>query len=274
EKVEDLANDFVTQNSEVTTRLMGLDEARASGARALFGEKYGDEVRVVTMGGDDPDDADRPYSVELCGGTHVHQTGDIGAFLVVNEGAVAAGVRRLEALTGQAAQAYTAERLRLLEQAAQQLRTTPDHVAERIAALLDERRKLEREIGDLRRQLATGGGGAKPEVQEVAGMKFAARKLADVPAKDLRGMADEVKKQLGSGVVAIVTVVEGKGSLVVGVTDDLKDTVSAVDLVRAGAAAMGGKGGGGRPDLAQAGGPDGAKADDALAAIAAAMGGA
>ena len=267
-RIEAEVNERVRLNAPVSTRLMPTEQAIEAGAMALFGEKYGDEVRVVTMGGDDPDEPERPYSVELCGGTHVSQTGDIGSFLVVGEGAVAAGVRRVEALTGDAAQAYTAERLRLLEQAAQQLRTTPDHVSERIAALLEERRKLERDITDLRRQLATGGGGAKPDVQDVGGIKYAARKLADVPAKDLRGMADELKGQIGSGVVAIVTVVDGKGSLVVGVTDDLKDKVSAVDLVRAGAAAMGGKGGGGRPDMAQAGGPDGERADAALAAIA------
>ncbi len=271
-RIEAEVNERVRLNAPVSTRLMPTEQAIEAGAMALFGEKYGDEVRVVTMGGDDPDHPDRPYSLELCGGTHVGQTGDIGSFLVVGEGAVAAGVRRVEALTGDAAQAYTAERLRLLEQAAQQLRTTPDHVSERIAALLEERRKLERDLTDLRRQLATGGGGAKPDVQEVGGIKYAARKLVDVPAKDLRGMADEIKGQIGSGVVAIVTVVDGKGSLVVGVTDDLKDKVSAVDLVRAGAVAMGGKGGGGRPDMAQAGGPDGSQAEAALAAIAEELG--
>ncbi len=266
-QIEAEVNERVRLNAPVTTRLMPTDQAIEAGAMALFGEKYGDEVRVITMGGTDPDTPEKPYSVELCGGTHVSQTGDIGGFLVVGESAVAAGVRRIEALTGRAAQAYTAERLRLLEQIAQQLRTTPDLVSDRIAALLDERRKLERDVSDLRRQLATGGGGNVGQSEDVGGVKYAARQLADVPAKDLRGMADEIKGQIGSGVVAIVTVADGKGSLVVGVTDDLKDSISAVDLVRVGAAAMGGKGGGGRPDMAQAGGPDGDQAAAALAAI-------
>jgi alanyl-tRNA synthetase len=270
-QIEAEVNERVRLNAPVTTRLMPTDQAIEAGAMALFGEKYGDEVRVITMGGADPDTPENPYSVELCGGTHVSQTGDIGGFLVVGESAVAAGVRRVEALTGRAAQAYTAERLRTLEQIAQQLRTTPDQVSDRIAALLDERRKLERDVSDLRRQLATGGSGNAGQAEDVAGVKYAARQLADVPAKDLRGMADEIKGQIGSGVVAIVTVADGKGSLVVGVTDDLKDSISAVDLVRVGAAAMGGKGGGGRPDMAQAGGPDGDKAEAALAAIKAAL---
>ena len=266
-QIEAEVNERVRLNAPVSTRLMPTDQAIEAGAMALFGEKYGDEVRVITMGGMDPDTPEKPYSVELCGGTHVSQTGDIGGFLVVGESAVAAGVRRVEALTGRAAQAYTAERLRTLEQIAQQLRTTPDQVSDRIAALLDERRKLERDVTDLRRQLATGGSGNAGQSEDVAGVKYAARQLADVPAKDLRGMADEIKGQIGSGVVAIVTVADGKGSLVVGVTDDLTDKISAVDLVRVGAAAMGGKGGGGRPDMAQAGGPDGDQAAAALAAI-------
>ena len=189
---------------------------------------------------------------------------------MIGEAAVGAGIRRVEALTGQAAQAYTAERLRTLEHLAQQMRTTPEQVSARVAALLEERRKLEREVTDLRRELATGGS-AGNKTEDVAGVSFAGRLLQDVPAKDLRSMADQIKGQLGSGVVAIVTVVEGKGSLVVGVTDDLKDGISAVDLVRVGAAAMGGKGGGGRPDMAQAGGPDGDQAQAALDAIKASL---
>ena len=266
-QIEAEVNERVRLNAPVSTRLMPTDQAIEAGAMALFGEKYGDEVRVITMGGDDPDAPEKPYSLELCGGTHVAQTGDIGGFLVVSESAVGAGLRRIEALTGRAAQAYTAERLRTLEQVSQQLRTTPDQVSERITALLDERRKLERDVTDLRRQLATGGSGNAGQAEDVAGVKYAARQLADVPAKDLRGMADEIKGQIGSGVVAIVTVADGKGSMVVAVTDDLKDSISAVDLVRVGAAAMGGKGGGGRPDMAQAGGPDGGEAAAALAAI-------
>jgi alanyl-tRNA synthetase len=271
-QVEREVNERVRLNTPVTTRLMPTDQAIEAGAMALFGEKYGDEVRVVTMGGDDPDSPDKRYSVELCGGTHVQQTGDIGNVLVVGESAVAAGVRRIEALTGAAAQAYTASRLQVLDDLAQQLRTTPEQLGERVAALMDERRKLEREVTDLRRQLATGGSaGNNQAAEDIGGIKFAGRALQDVPAKDLRSMADDLKGQLGSGVVAVVTSTDGKGSLVVGVTDDLKDKLSAVDLVRAGAAAMGGKGGGGRPDMAQAGGPDGSKANDALKAIAAAI---
>ena len=267
-QVEQEVNERVRLNAPVSTRLMPTDQAIEAGAMALFGEKYGDEVRVVTMGGSDPDQPDQAYSLELCGGTHVEQTGDIGNFLVVSESAVAAGVRRIEALTGAAAQAYISARLQTLDEVAQQLRTTPDLIGERVAVLLDERRKLEREVTDLRRQLATGGSGGNAAVQEIGGIKYAGRKLDDVPAKDLRGMVDDIKGQIGSGVVAIVTTNDGKGSLVVGVTGDLQERISAVDLVRVGAAAMGGKGGGGRPDMAQAGGPDGNQADAALKAIA------
>jgi len=269
-RIEIEVNERVRLNAPVSTRLMPTDQAIEAGAMALFGEKYGDEARVVTMGGNDPE-ADHPYSVELCGGTHVAWTGDIGSFVVVGEGAVSAGVRRIEALTGAAAQAYITERLRAFEQVARQLRTTPDQVADRVAALLDERRKLERELTKTRRQLATGGGDW--EVQEIDGIKFASRKLEDVPAKNLRSMADEVKQQLGSGIVAIVTVADGKASLVVGVTDDLTERFSAVELVRIGAAAIGSKGrGGGRPDMAQAGGSNGEAAGAALAAVAESLG--
>jgi alanyl-tRNA synthetase len=268
--VEAEVNDRVRLNSAVTTRLMPTDQAIEAGAMALFGEKYGDEVRVVSMGGNDPDSPNRTYSVELCGGTHVAQTGDIGNFLLVGEGAVSSGVRRIEALTGAAAQVYTASRLKLLDEVAQALKTSPELVAERVSGLLEERRKLEREVTDLRRQLATGGG-ASSDTQDIGGIKLASRLLTDVPAKDLRGLADEIKAQIGSGVVAIVTANDGKGSLVVSVSEDLTAKVSAVDLVRAGAAAMGGKGGGGRPDMAQAGGPDGKQAPAALKAVAEAL---
>ncbi len=268
-QVEREVNERVRLNAPVSTRLMPTEQAIEAGAMALFGEKYGDEVRVVTMGGDDPDAPKKPYSVELCGGTHVEHTGDIGNFLVIAESAVAAGVRRMEALTGAAAQTYISARLHILDDLAARLRTTPEQLSERVTALLDERRKLERDVTELRRQLATGGaGGETPAIQDIGGIKFAARALKDVPAKDLRGMADDLKSQLGSGVAALVTATDGKGSLVVGVTEDLTAKMSAVDLVRAGAAAMGGKGGGGRPDMAQAGGPDGAQANAALKAIA------
>jgi alanyl-tRNA synthetase len=267
-QIEAEVNERVRLNAPVSTLLMPTDQAIEAGAMALFGEKYGDEVRVVTMGGNDPDDSEQAYSLELCGGTHVAQTGDIGSLLVVGESAVAAGIRRIEALTGSAAQAYVADRLALLDKAAQQLRTAPEQLADRIASLMDERRKLEREVADLRRELATGGGSAGQDVQDIGGIKLATRLLTDVPAKDLRGLADDIKGQIGSGVVAIVTTNDGKGSLVVAVSEDVTAKITAVDLVRAGATAMGGKGGGGRPDMAQAGGPDGAKAADALTAIA------
>jgi alanyl-tRNA synthetase len=253
---------------------MSPQEAVQLGAMALFGEKYGDEVRVVSMGGRDPD-ANKEFSIELCGGTHVRRTGDIGLFKIVGEGAVAAGVRRIEALTGYGAAAYLNEREHLLHQTAAALKATPSEVPARVAALVDERRKLEREVADLRRQIAMGGGSgpAGGGEKEVAGVKFAARVLDGMPAKDLKPMADEMKKQVGSGVIALIAVNEGKASLVVAVTEDLTGRFSAVDLVKAGAAAVGGKGGGGRPDMAQAGGPDGANANDAIAAIEQAMAG-
>ncbi|MBI1205969.1 MAG: alanine--tRNA ligase [Azospirillum sp.] len=268
--VEHQVNARVRDNSEVATRLMSPDEARAQGAMALFGEKYGDEVRVVSMGGRDPGAA-HDFSIELCGGTHVRRTGDIGIFKIVAEAAVAAGIRRIEALTGAGAEAFLFERDRLLSEAAATVRANPTELPGRLAVLVEERRKLEREVADLRRQLAMadlGGGGAKrDEAREIAGVRFASRLLDGMPAKELKGMADELKKQLGSGVVALVAVNDGKASLVVAVTEDLTARVSAVDLVRHGAAAVGGKGGGGRPDMAQAGGPDGNLAEQALAAI-------
>jgi alanyl-tRNA synthetase len=273
--VEREVNDRVLGNSDVVTRLMSPQEAVELGAMALFGEKYGDEVRVVSMGGRDPD-ANKEFSIELCGGTHVRRTGDIGLFKIVGEGAVAAGVRRIEALTGYGAAAYLNEQEHLLHQTAAALKATPSEVPARVASLVEERRRLEREIADLRRQIAMGGGSgsAGGGEKEVAGVKFAARVIDGMPAKDLKPMADEMKKQVGSGVIALIAVNDGKASLVVAVTDDLTGRFSAVDLVKAGAAAVGGKGGGGRPDMAQAGGPDGANANDALAAIEQAMAGA
>ncbi|HYD67240.1 alanine--tRNA ligase [Azospirillum sp.] len=270
--VEAEVNARILGNSEVVTRLMSPDEAKASGAMALFGEKYGDEVRVVSMGGPHGD-LERDYSIELCGGTHVRRTGDIGIFKIVAEGAVAAGVRRIEALTAQGAARYLAERENLLSEAASALKVRPEEVPSRVAALVDERRKMERELAELRRQVAMGGG-AKADsgaVKEVNGFKLAARVVDGLPAKDLKPMADELKKQVGSGVVVLVAGNEGKASIVVGVTDDLTAKVSAVDLVRVGAEALGGKGGGGRPDMAQAGGPDASLANAAVEAIEAAL---
>jgi alanyl-tRNA synthetase len=269
--IEAEVNARIRGNGTVATHLMDTEQAIKEGAMALFGEKYGEEVRVVTMGGpaevSDGDD----FSVELCGGTHVTRTGDIGHFVIVGESAVAAGVRRIEALTGIGAQQYVAARLRLLDAAARVIKTSPDELGERLAALLDERRRLERELSDMRRQLAAGGGGG-PTAKQVAGLSYAARKLDGVPPRELKSMVDAMKKQIGSGVVALATVNEGKASLVVGVTDDLTDRFSAVDFVRVGAEALGGKGGGGRPDMAQAGGPDGDRAEAALAAIEQAIG--
>jgi len=267
--VEDEVNRRVLANDELSTRLMTPDEAVKNGALALFGEKYGEEVRVVSMGRDD----ERAFSTELCGGTHVRRTGDIGAFKITAESAVGAGVRRIEALTGPAAHGYLNRQDELLREAAAVLKVQPADLPARLKALVDERKRLERELSDARKAAATGGGGAAaaPSSRTVAGIAFAGRKVEGVPARELKGMVDEIKRQLGSGIVALVAVEDGKASLVVGVTADLTARVSAVDLVKAGAQRLGGKGGGGRPDMAQAGGPDVAAADQALEAIAAAI---
>ena len=261
-------NARIRENSEVTTRLMTPDAAVELGAMALFGEKYGDEVRVVAMG--EPDGNKPAWSIELCGGTHVRRTGDIGYFRIVGETAVAAGVRRIEAVTGASAEALVLEAQTRLNDVAGALRAAPADVADRIAALLEDRKKLQAQVGELQKKLATGGGSAAAE--EVNGVMLSARNLGEVPAKDLKGLAEAIGKQQGSGVVALVSTAEGKASIVVAVSADLTGRISAVDLVRAASAAVGGKGGGGRPDLAQAGGPDGDKADEALAAVRAALG--
>jgi len=276
-RVEDIANEMVLQNSAVTTRLMAVDDAIASGARALFGEKYGDEVRVVAMGDAGAGANALGWSVELCGGTHVRRTGDIGLVSVVGESAVAAGVRRIEALTGRAARKHGNHIVHIAKTGAAELKVALEEVPERIAALLDDKKRLEREVSDARRKLAMGGGGARSGddgVRQVGDVKLLARAVSGIEVKDLKSLADDGKKQVGSGVVAIVGVTgDGKAGLVVGVTADLVARFNAVDLVRRGAEALGGKGGGGRPDMAQAGGPDGGKAAAALDAIAAAMGG-
>ena len=280
EKVEDLANEIVVQNAPVTTRLMGVDDAIAEGAMALFGEKYGDEVRVFSMGTAlHGDKTGKPYSVELCGGTHVGATGDIGLVRIVSEGAVAAGVRRIEALTGEAARHYLDEQERRLKSVAATLKISPADVPARVEALLEERRKLERELADARRKLALGGGagagGAEADVKDVGGTKFLGKVVEGVAPRDLKSLADDGKKSLGSGVVTFVGVGEdGKASVVVAVTDDLTARFSAVDLVRKASAALGGQGGGGRPDMAQAGGPEGSRAGAALAAVSEAIAGA
>ena len=275
--IERDVNAIVRRNNDVATRLMTPDAAVAEGAMALFGEKYGDEVRVVSMGIEDeiPTADGKPYSVELCGGTHVRRTGDIGAFRIVAEGALASGVRRIEALTGEAADRWDEEQGAKLAEAASVLKVAPAELPARVAALAEERRRLERELNDAKKQLAllsasgaSAGGAASGELaKDVAGVKLVARKLDGVAAKDLKGMADEFKAKVGSGIVALVGVAEGKASVVVAVTDDLTGRFNAVDLVKVASEALGGKGGGGRPAMAQAGGPDADKADAALAAV-------
>ncbi|PDT58255.1 alanine--tRNA ligase [Bradyrhizobium diazoefficiens] len=281
-RVEDIANDVVLENDEVTTRVMGVDEAREAGARALFGEKYGDEVRVVSMGRTARERGANAlgWSVELCGGTHVRRTGDIGLITLTGESAVASGVRRIEALTGNYARKHANDTMALAKTAANELRTSIDDVPARITALMEERKKLERELSDARKKLAMGGGAAASNaaasgVREVGDVKLMARAVEGIEMKDLKSLADDGKKQIGSGVVAIVGVTgDGKAGIVVGVTADLTARFNAVNLVRVASEALGGKGGGGRPDMAQAGGPDGAKAPEALAAIEKAMAGA
>ena len=276
--VEDMANAVLIENTPVVTRLMALDEARATGAMALFGEKYGDEVRVVSMGSTRPG-ANKAWSVELCGGTHVSRTGDIGLIRIVGECASAAGVRRLEALTGEGARAYLDEQDQRVKDAAGVLRTRPEELVARVKSLVEERKTLEKQLADAKRQLALGGNAHGPAgdddaVRSVGKVKLLARTVQGLNPKDLRGLIDDGKKQVGSGIVAVVGVTEdGKAGLAVGVTDDLLATWSAVDLVKTGAEALGGKGGGGRPDMAQAGGPDGSKAGEALRAIEARLAG-
>src|SRR5215472_10679419 len=274
ERVEDIANDFVLQNSPVTTRLMAVDEAIASGARALFGEKYGDEVRVVAMGKGGGNTMG--WSVELCGGTHVRRTGDIGLIAALADSAVAAGVRRIEALTGTTARKHARHLGELAKAASAELKAPLEDMPQRLAQVLDERRRLERELSEAKKKLAMGGASTQGAdgVRVVGDVKLLARAVEGIDLKDLRSLADEGKKRLGSGVVAIVGVTEeGKAGVVVGVTPDLTDRFSAIELARKGAEALGGKGGGGRADMAQAGGPDGSKAEAALKAIEGALGG-
>jgi alanyl-tRNA synthetase len=273
-KVEDIANRLVLQNEPVVTKLMAVDDAVASGARALFGEKYGDEVRVVSMGTDrEGEQPSKAFSVELCGGTHVARTGDIGVIAISSESAVGAGVRRIEALTGDAARRFLLGESRTLREIAGLLKSPVGEAAERLASLIEERRRLDRELAEARRAIAMGGSGGQGDApREVAGIKLMARAVQGVETRDLKTLADEMKKQLGSGIVAVVGVApDGKAGIVVAVTPDLTARFDAVSLVRVGAAELGGKGGGGRRDMAQAGGPDGAKADAALAAIEGAL---
>ena len=269
--VEADVNAYIRQNDAVSTRLMTPDEAIAEGAMALFGEKYGDEVRVVSMGRD----GQKIYSLELCGGTHVNATGDIGLFKVVSEGAVSSGVRRVEALTGEAARVYLASRDEKLREAAAALKSSPDEVPARVAQLVEDRRRLERELADAKKALALGGGGgaAPAGPEQVGGVNFVGQVVDGLDPKGLRGAVDETKQRIGSGVAMIVAVNEGRASVAVGVTDDLTARLNAVDLLKQAVAALGGQGGGGRPDMAQGGGPDGDKGDAAVAAVKTAIAG-
>ncbi|TPW33320.1 alanine--tRNA ligase [Martelella alba] len=270
EQVEDMANEIVLQNAPVTTRLLGVEEAIAEGAMALFGEKYGDEVRVVSMGtATEGEKAGKTYSLELCGGTHVRATGEIGLIRIVGESAVGSGVRRIEALTGIDARHYLNDQDVKMKSLAATLKVGADEVAHRVENLIEERKKLERELADARKTLALGGSGGTAEGPEMIGsFKLIAKILTGVSARDLKGLADTAKKDQTDFVVAFIAVdEEGKASIVVSLSSDLTDRYSAVDLVRLAASEVGGKGGGGRPDMAQAGGPDGDKAEAALAAI-------
>ncbi|WP_380875381.1 alanine--tRNA ligase [Sphingomonas sp. DBB INV C78] len=271
-EIEAEVNHHIRANEDVGTRLMTPDEAIAAGAMALFGEKYGDEVRVLSMGHAD----DKSYSVELCGGTHVSALGDIGLFKIVSESAVSSGVRRIEALTGEAARAWLTAREDKLKEVAAALKASPDEVPARVISLVEERKRLERELADAKKALALAGsgGGAKADdagPEQVGGRNFIGQVIEGLDPKGLRGLVDDAKARIGSGVAVLVAVNEGRASVAIGVTDDVKDSVSAVDLVKAAVAALGGQGGGGRPDMAQGGGPDGAKAGDAVAAVRAAL---
>jgi alanyl-tRNA synthetase len=269
EAVESEVNRHIRENDAVTTRLMSPDEAITAGAMALFGEKYGDEVRVLSMGRS----SDRSYSVELCGGTHVGALGDIALFKIVSESAVASGIRRIEALTGEAARQWLTAREDRLREAAAALKSTPEEVPARVAGLLEERRRLERELVEAKKALALGGGRSADAQgpEQVGGHGFIGQVLEGLDPKELRGLVDNAKQRVGSGIVALVAVNDGRASVAVGVTDDLTGSRNAVELVRAAVAALGGQGGGGRPDMAQGGGPDGSKAQGALDAVRASL---
>jgi alanyl-tRNA synthetase len=275
-RVEEEVNQVVAQNEDVQTRVMPTNDAIAAGAVAMFGEKYGEEVRVLTLGV--AGGKGGPFSVELCGGTHVRRLGDIGLFKIIGESAVAAGVRRVEALTGEGARVFANQHIALARETASVLKTNPAELPARVAALMDERRRLERELVEAKRALALSGGGgdgqtkAASDVAEVGGVKVIARVVDGVAAKDLRSLVDEGKQKVGSGVVAFVTTADGKATVAIGVTDDLTKRISAVDLIKKAVEAVGGKGGGGRPDMAQGGGPDAAKASHALEAVKRSLG--
>ncbi len=267
--VEAEVNAEIRLNEPVVTRLMSPEDAIDAGAMALFGEKYGEEVRVLSMGRNNWSGTGRSYSVELCGGTHVKALGDIGLFRIISESAVSSGVRRIEALTGEAARQWLVGREDALKAIAGALKSAPDDAVSRVATLIEERKRLERELADARKALALGDGAAGQAAadEDINGVKFSGQVLEGLDPKELRGLLDEAKKRLGSGVAAVCAVNDGKAAFAAAVTDDLAGRISAVDLVRAGVAALGGKGGGGRPDMAQGGGPDGDKAEAALAAV-------
>jgi alanyl-tRNA synthetase len=267
--VEAEVNRHIRENDDVATRLMTPDEAIAAGAMALFGEKYGDEVRVLSMGRE----TDNSYSVELCGGTHVSALGDIALFKIIAESAVSSGVRRIEALTGEAARQWLTAREDRLKEAAAALKASPEEVPARVVSLLEDRRRLERELAEAKKALALGGG-AKADAagpEQVGGHGFVGQVIDGLDPKSLRGLVDDAKARIGSGVAVLVAINDGRASVAVGVTEDLLASRSAVDLVKLAVAALGGQGGGGRPDMAQGGGPDGTKAADAVAAVKAAL---
>lgn len=273
--IEEIANEVIQQSTPVETHLMAVDEAIELGAMALFGEKYGDEVRVVSMGkAMHGEKAGKTYSIELCGGTHVSNTGEIGLVKLIGESAVGSGIRRIEAVTGNAARAYLESHEIRIKEIADILKVPPQNTVERVANLVKERKKLERELAEVKKKLALGGGASAggQAAELVNGIKFMGQIIEDIDPKELKGLVDAAKAKIESGVVAMISVSDdGKAAVVVGVTDDMTSNISAVDLVRLGAQAVGGKGGGGRPDMAQAGGPDGKKADQALAVIKSAL---
>jgi alanyl-tRNA synthetase len=272
-RMEDEVNAVIRQNLPAETKMMGPQEAIAAGAVALFGEKYGDEVRVLTLGRDLME-ADKPYSVELCGGTHVARTGDIALFKITSETGIAAGVRRIEALTGEAARQFLLAQAGVAKSLAQSFKVQPADVPARVEALTADRRALEKQVADLKKQLALGGGGASANAapEEINGVKLIARVLDGVDGKGLRGVAEDFRKQVGSGVVALVGLTDGKAAVTVAVTSDMTDKVNAADLARAAVIAMGGQGAGGKADFAQGGAPDGSKAEAGLAAVRTALG--
>ncbi|MEM6412875.1 MAG: DHHA1 domain-containing protein, partial [Pseudomonadota bacterium] len=267
EAVEDEVNEIIRRNAPTKIQQMPINDAIASGALAMFGEKYGDEVRVVSIGGEEVA-GERPYSLELCGGTHVKRAGDVAMFMVTTEGGVSAGIRRIEAVTGAKALAYLRGQAQVGLDIAQQLKVPLKDVTRRVNVLQEERKTLENELAEAKRKLAMGGSSGSPAgPEDVNGVKLVARIADGVGGKDLRALVDEAKSQLGSGVAVFVGVSDGKAGVCVGVTDDLTDRFSAVDIVRTASEAVGGKGGGGRPDMAQAGGPDGSKANAAIEAV-------